>query len=65
VDRQLDEIFGPDPRSCEEQEHDTFPDDVERPEHGQGIETPSLPTGSQRSDARSLLERALVEGGSL
>jgi phospholipid/cholesterol/gamma-HCH transport system substrate-binding protein len=26
IDQQLDEIFGPDPRSCEEQENATFPD---------------------------------------
>jgi phospholipid/cholesterol/gamma-HCH transport system substrate-binding protein len=62
VDRQLDDIFGPDPRPCEEQEHDTFPDDVEQPEHGQGIEVPSLPTSSQRFDLRALADRALLGG---
>ena len=29
IDQQLDEILGPDPRSCEEQENGTFPDDPE------------------------------------
>jgi hypothetical protein len=27
IDQQLDEVFGPDPRSCEEQENATFPED--------------------------------------
>jgi len=29
VDRQLNQVLGPDPRSCEEQANDTFPDDTE------------------------------------
>ncbi len=28
LDQQIDKLLGPDPRSCEEQENDTFPDDT-------------------------------------
>lgn len=45
VDQQLDSVIGPDPRSCEEQENITFPDDVNDPDDEQGPElpTPDLP----------------------
>jgi hypothetical protein len=29
VDRQLDLVLGPDPRSCEQQANDTFPEDTD------------------------------------
>jgi phospholipid/cholesterol/gamma-HCH transport system substrate-binding protein len=43
VDQQLDQLLGPDPRSCEEQENRTFPDDVEPGEPQQGPQAPQLP----------------------
>jgi phospholipid/cholesterol/gamma-HCH transport system substrate-binding protein len=54
LDQQLDTVLGPDPRSCEEQEHDTFPDDVRGPAPGQGPQPPipELPL-SQSSERRS------------
>lgn len=62
VDQQLDMILGPDPRSCEEQDHDTFPDDVEGPEDDeQGIDLPIPPAAIQRYDVSVLFER-LVGG---
>ena len=32
LDQQLDKLLGKDPRSCEEQENDTFPDDTDEPD---------------------------------
>ena len=34
IDQRLDEVLGPDPRSCEEQANDTFPDDKDEEEPG-------------------------------
>jgi phospholipid/cholesterol/gamma-HCH transport system substrate-binding protein len=42
IDKQLDDILGPDPRSCEEQENETFPDDTQ--------EQAPNPRGAQSSD---------------
>ncbi len=42
IDQQLDALLGPDPRSCAEQDVDSFPDDVER---GDGPLTPQIPDG--------------------
>ena len=32
IDQQLDQLLGPDPRSCEQQDNDSFPDDQEEPD---------------------------------
>jgi phospholipid/cholesterol/gamma-HCH transport system substrate-binding protein len=42
VDQRLDDILGPDPRTCEEQENDTFPED---PNEQQGNREPSEDDG--------------------
>jgi phospholipid/cholesterol/gamma-HCH transport system substrate-binding protein len=42
LDQQLDKLLGKDPRSCEEQENDTFPDDQEEPDTDP---IPDLPVG--------------------
>jgi hypothetical protein len=43
LDQQLDIILGPDPRSCDEQENRTFPDDIEPGEPPQGPTPPEVP----------------------
>lgn len=55
LDRQLDAVFGPDPRSCAEQEDDSFPDDVDEDESllpsppVGGDEAPGGPDGADES----------------
>lgn len=71
VDQQLDQILGPDPRSCEEQENDTFPDDTPPPEGGPGLPgLPVLPPGdggaAQDTGGRTSIDalgRRLLPGG--
>ena len=41
IDQQLDQLLGPDPRSCKEQEQDTFPDDTPPPDENDPV--PDLP----------------------
>lgn len=69
IDQQLDKVLGPDPRSCEEQANDTFPDDAneeepdqEEPEGGGGGgPLPPLPVpGSDASSADGL--DAIISG---
>ena len=57
LDQQLDKLLGKDPRSCEEQENDTFPDDQEEPDTDpipdlpiDPIDPPDLP-GAGRSQS--------------
>jgi phospholipid/cholesterol/gamma-HCH transport system substrate-binding protein len=58
IDQRLDQILGPDPRSCEEQANDTFPDDAneeepnqEEPEGGGGGGLPLPGQSSTDADA--------------
>jgi phospholipid/cholesterol/gamma-HCH transport system substrate-binding protein len=69
IDQQLDQILGPDPRTCEEQENQTMPDDARREEgdpEEQGPEVPDLPIPelpplslSTRSSADAVARRLL------
>jgi len=45
IDRYLDQTFGPDPRSCAEQDNDTFPEDT----NNQQVSSLSLATVARRS----------------
>lgn len=67
IDQQLDQLLGPDPRSCEEQEGDTFPDDTPEPDTNPvpdlPIDPPDLPTAAPAASARlpvDVLARRLV-----
>jgi phospholipid/cholesterol/gamma-HCH transport system substrate-binding protein len=43
IDQQLDQILGPDPRTCEEQENQTLPEDARRDEGEPGTSGPQVP----------------------
>ena len=67
IDQRLDQILGPDPRSCEEQANDTFPDDAnqeepnqEEPEGGGGG---GLPLPGQSSTDTAAPEPDAASGG--
>lgn len=76
VDQQLDEILGPDPRSCEEQENDTFPDDTPPPDRSGPVPPVPVPgdppldrsssaesdPAEQRGDVGDMARRLLPEG---
>ena len=77
LDQQLDKLLGEDPRSCEEQENETFPDDVEEPDNDpvpdlpiDPVDPPDLPAqesssapgNTGRADVGDLA-RVLVGGG--
>lgn len=77
LDQQLDKLLGPDPRSCEEQENDTFPDDTEEPDTDPipdlpidppTVDTPSSSrrdpvTSTHRLDADELARRLVPQRG--
>ncbi|HVM18696.1 MAG TPA: MlaD family protein [Egibacteraceae bacterium] len=79
VDQQLDRILGPDPRTCEEQDNATFPDDTDeqkpdrgnraqlQPTDGGAPDDDDQPAGTPvRPDAAgvdALLRRAVPSGG--
>ena len=51
LDQQLDKLLGPDPRTCEEQENDTFPDDTEEPDTDPVPDLPIDPPGAGSAEA--------------
>ena len=77
IDKRLDDILGPDPRTCEEQENDTFPDNPDGtwPPQGQQSSSsqqsaPRQPAAQapdaapeQRQGLEALIRRPLSAGG--
>ena len=74
IDQRLDEILGPDPRTCDEQDNETFPDNEEDTEDGEGggkgaqsksqsstaTPAPVVPEGPRGLDA--IVDRVMREG---
>ena len=61
IDQQLDEVFGPDPRSCEEQENDTFPENPneQKGEEGEDGDDPQAESSGGQSRAGSSTPQGL------
>lgn len=63
LDQALDDVFGPDPRTCEEQEGRSLPEDAAGDDEEQGPELPELMPGGSASEGLDALARRALVGG--